>query len=451
MIIRRKQGCVVRNSEKRIFSDLNYMHQDSFLQKCRILKENHFTRKRKMPLSNLLLSIPFRKGRTLYVELKYFKEIFKMQKPISKPGYLKQRLKLNPEVFRDLLRHHAKNFFKDTQVVKKWKEYLVLAIDGSSCNVPLTPENVSIYGDTAKKGGKERPQVGISCLFDVCNRIIIDMSTAACKFDERAEAIKHLGNASDIIGKKKSICIFDRGYPSGIFFMDLMERNQLFIIRLGSTAFGREQKQMTNEDQWMDIIFDKSRIGATRRNGKIENADRMEKTVSIRLRFVRLTLDNGNEEYLITNLSEKNVTTKEMQELYHMRWEIESAYDDMKNKLQMENFTGSKPIIIEQDVYATGYLYNIMSDIIQDTEKELENQIKYKHKMQINRNIAAGVVKEEVIKLVLEQDANKQQDIMDAIILEIKSNLLPVRVGRSYKRSKGQLASNYSNVRKKSY
>ena len=134
-----------------------------------------------------------------------------------------------------------------------------------------------------------------------------------------------------------------------------------------------------------------------------------------------------------------------------MRWGIETAFDDMKNKLQLENFTGSKPIIMEQDIYATGYLYNIMSDIMQDAEKERDKEKEYKYKMQINRNIAAGVIKKEVILLLLEENPKEREQIMTNLIKEIKSNILPVRRERSYDRANGNLASKYSNVKKRSF
>ena len=40
--------------------------------------------------------------------------------------------------------------------------------------------------------------------------------------------------------------------------------------------------------------------------------------------------------------------------------------DDLKNKMQTENFTDENPIIIEQDIYASVYLSNIINDILQN-------------------------------------------------------------------------------------
>ena len=108
----------MRNSKRRLFADLELLENNNFIDLCRNSNKRHFTRKRKMPLKNLLLSIPFRKGKTLYFELKYFKEIFSMSSTISKAGYLKQRQKLNPIAFLELLDFIQKIF---TRIKHQWK------------------------------------------------------------------------------------------------------------------------------------------------------------------------------------------------------------------------------------------------------------------------------------------------------------------------------------------
>ncbi len=44
---------------------------------------------------------------------------------------------------------------------------------------------------------------------------------------------------------------------------------------------------------------------------------------------------------------DRRINTEQISQLYKMRWEIETAIDDMKNKLELEKFTGSTPIIME--------------------------------------------------------------------------------------------------------
>jgi hypothetical protein len=73
----------------------------------------------------------------------------------------------------------------------------------------------------------------------------------------------------------------------------------------------------------------------------------------------------------------------------------------MKDKLQMENFTATKPALIEQDIYATAYLVNLIFDLAQDAERELHAHTarsSHKHEMTINKSFAIGVAKDEMIR-----------------------------------------------------
>jgi hypothetical protein len=254
----------VRHSESRISGDMIYAKTIAFVNLCRALKETHFTRIRKMSLDNLMLSVLFRKGRTLHMELRGFKKILALKDTISKVGYLKQRLKLNPVAFLALARHHAENFYKDTQMVKKKNGFLILAADGSAINIPTTEESLSTYGNASKRNVKPQAQLGLSCLYDTMNKMIVDCSINRWKFSEREQALLHIDNMLEVIGAHPCVIILDRGYPSAEFFIDLMERQQKFLVRLSSTTFKQEQKQMKNDDCLVEVVFDQTRINPHR-------------------------------------------------------------------------------------------------------------------------------------------------------------------------------------------
>lgn len=440
----------MRNSESRISGDMIYSKTIAFVNLCRALKETHFTRIRKMSLDHLILSVLFRKGRTLHMELRSFKKLLSLKDTISKVGYLKQRLKLNPVAFLALARHHAQQFYKDTKMVKKKNGYLILAADGSGINIPTTEENLSTYGNASKKNVKPQAQLGISSLYDTINKMIIDCSINRWKFSEREQALLHIDKMLEVIGAHSSVVVFDRGYPSAEFFLDLMNRQQKFLVRLSAATFKKEQKQMSGDDCLVEVVFDRTRINPHKGTS---TAEKMMKAGSINLRFVRLLLQNGDYEYLATNLTPEEFSTKEIGELYSMRWGIETVYDDLKNKLGIENFTGTKPILLEQDIYATIYLCNVMNDIMLEAQIELEQEERNggKYEMAINKNIAIGIMKEDLIHFILERSERKRKARMNAIVNEIKSNLLPIRKGRHYPRTKSLLSGKYSNSRKNSY
>ena len=66
-------------------------------------------------------------------------------------------------------------------------------------------------------------------------------------------------------------------------------------------------------------------------------------------------------------------------------------------------------------------------------------QMKYKHKMVINQTISIGILKNDLIYIILEKDKEKQKVLFNNLYNDISKNLIPVRPGMHYKRIKGQL------------
>ena len=119
----------------------------------------------------------------------------------------------------------------------------------------------------------------------------------------------------------------------------------------------------------------------------------------------------------------------------------------------MENFTGTKPVLLEQDIYSTIYVSNIAEDISRDIEHEQADHLRndYKHRMAVNRALCIGLLKNDLIYILLEKDRQRQTELFQQIYDEISKNIVPVRPDRHYKRTKGQLAAKYSNTHKRCY
>jgi len=130
--------------------------------------------------------------------------------------------------------------------------------------------------------------------------------------------------------------------------MRLNTRGQKFLIRLGSKDFKNEQQSMKTEDEPVSIAVTKSRLSHYKGT---EAYDQLVSLGSINLRMVKIFLDCGTVQVLVTNLDSNEFDTEEISALYKMRWGIETAFDTLKNKLAIENFTGTKPVL-----YRTRYL-----------------------------------------------------------------------------------------------
>ena len=161
----------MRKFQYRFLMDQSFSRTDAFADICRGGNQNVLIRRRKMPLEDLINSMLCRKGLTLKLELRNYMKISHPGTEISKPGYLKQRMKFNPGAIKYLYQYHNKNFYSDPEITPYlYKGHLVLAADGSDINIPTTPENLEIFGTASRKGTKPQAQIGLGCPYDVLNR-----------------------------------------------------------------------------------------------------------------------------------------------------------------------------------------------------------------------------------------------------------------------------------------
>lgn len=439
---------VMKYSQKRALLDISKINSDEFKVFCRSGKDNYFIRNRKMPLPDLLLTMINRKGLTLTLELRNYMKTAHPGSSISKPGYLKQRMKLNPDAFLELYKYHNRNFYSESGFLT-YNGYIILAADGSDINIPTTDETLKLYGTASRKNTKPQAQIGLGCIYDVMNRMILESDCNRVKFDEMRLAEKQMERIPETIGTQPYVIIMDRGYPSTPAFIHMMDKGIKFIVRLKRSDYKKEQLALCEDDSIVEIKLDKSRV---RHYEGTPDGERMKALGKISMRMVKVHLENGNTEVLATNLMPTEFTTLEIGELYHMRWGIETAYETLKSRLQLENFTGTKPILLLQDIYSTIYISNLAEDIILDAEREMnEKEKERKHKMAINQTVSIGILKNDFIYIFLETDPQKRNQLFQELYEDISKNLIPVRPNRHYHRTKGQLAGKYSNTHKRAY
>ena len=400
-----------------------------------------------MTLEWLVHSILNSKGKTQKMELR---RLLKLTKPcisISAWGYTKARLKVDPGAFVYLNDLHVGFFYEDRdETFRDYKGYLPVAIDRTDLHLPATTETALLYDNANSRSEYPVVMASASCAFDVCNHIIMDAVLCPYKRCERDSAREHIQKITNTYAQK-TICLFDRGYPSTEFLMELMEAENHFLFRLGSTTFQREQQRLSAEDAWIDIVLDKSRINPYRGTAL---AEKMQQTKKLHLRMARITLKNGTTEFLLSNLPDEEFTTGDLAELYRLRWEIETMYDTLKNKLNIENFSGKLNRLIQQDFHATIYLYNLIGDIQRGAESLLPRRhTKYARK--INQNMAIGIIKEGMLQMATARSGTIRGMIYLSIIKEIQAYTVPVRPDRHFPRNTTTRKTKHSINRKASY
>jgi len=410
-----------------------------------------FSRERKIRLPELFIQMLANKGRSQKNELFEFYREVNQSMDVSATAFFNARMKFNPEALLTIMQDITKEEYEEPDIISKYNDYYILAIDGSDVNLPATDETRAKYGHYNNQHSDAINTVlsSISTLYDCINELFLDIKIKPYKSSEDKSAMEHMNFIKDYLPTgEKYLTIFDRGYP-GIRLIDQMiEDNQFFLMRLPGTHLKKEQQALSadNPDQWIDVEYKKERANYYSDDRKFYN--KLQNTI-YRLRFIKLDYidKNGTSQtnYFITNLSNEDFSTESIYELYHLRWKIETGYRSLKSQIKMENFSGVRDILIRQDIYASAFIYNNVSMTVAESEAErkLNNQTEYKYPQKINRNFALGVLKTDLLKMfVLYKNKKAIQQAQRRFEENIIKYSCPIREGRSKPR---EVIGNHKN------
>jgi len=386
-----------------------------------------WTRKRIMPLYDMLICILAKKGLSAVMEIrKFFQAAGKMEQSVSKQDYLKQRKKLNPEVFKLLNSDYLKQFYRG-QEAKGWRGYLVLAEDGSRAEIPDSAENRKTYGENGNQHGETVSRANINTLYDVENRFILDVGIHRVDSSELTEAKEQIECLKETIGERKALVLFDRLYGSLEFINFLEEHGVKYIIRLQAGRYKAEVSGMRRKDEWVVLKHTGDRMKKLENTTAKRKQELAEKGHTL-VRMVRMRFADEEQGILLTNLKEGSAS--EIQGLYRRRWKIEQKFHTLKNKMKFESVTGKASIYVQQDFWAQMLVFNIVQDLITAAQRRAVREAKknkFLYEMRINENIAIGLFKEQFIRLMMTEDDQMKGALFKQLIADMEQYIVPVR------------------------
>jgi hypothetical protein len=402
-----------------------------------------------MPADDVIISILGRKGLTAAMEIRDYMKEKGGEANISKQAYLKQRLKLNHEVFIRLNKQYLLEFYRRIGEEDLFRGYLVLAADGSKAEVPASAENLKKFGCVGTPENHVARAL-VSCLSDVCNGFILDMQADGIKANESDMAEENIRHAREITGGIPLIVLFDRGYPS-IRLVDFLEREGIrYLFRLSSNDYKAERALMRSSDETVILAHTGVRLAKISVKHP-EEAARLREKGQTPTRITVHTNEAGEEIAFMSNLPEDEFSGAEVAWLYLKRWEIEKKYNTLKNKLRFESVTGEATLYVYQDFWAQILVCNMVTDILRSADEELaaeKEQKRYKHRIHANENMAMGLFKREMIGLMLEQDAKARSAGMEKLQKDMENYVLPYRNSKSHPRIFKKSNKNKRNLKR---
>lgn len=418
--------------------------KSDFVSKCRI-HEKDYIRKRKVVPQDIILYELNKRGLSSKMEIINFNNINDI-KNISSPGLLKQREKLNPNAFIYLMQETLKEFYVGYQnEVKTYKGYVLTGIDGSDFEIPNTKSSREKYNG---KQQKQCARVTVSTCYDLLNHYTLDTIVEKYDYSETEMARRHYEtiNKEQLLGNFKSIRIMDRGYRNLSNIYNYVKNDDKFLIRIAASVYEKENQSMKSNDEIIEIKYEYNRAKYYKHTDP-ELYEYLKSGNTIKVRCVKIELDTGEIETLLTNLVKNKFTTNEIKELYNLRWQIEINYRHLKNDLKIENITSSKEILIKQDIYSQVLVSNMLQAFINDNDKNIKQE-KYKNKMKTNTNMSVGIFKNTLIYILLEDNAKKRSEMMDNFCLAIEKYIVPIKPGRKNQRNNNPKNRYHINQRK---
>ena len=367
-----------------------------------VIQPQDFTRKRKLTFQYTWWCMMAHTGSSLLSEVHLFPIKFENQIPLVSPqAFSKARNKISytacEAIFKETIRYLLPS--------SVYKGYHLAAVDGSKL---LTPDTKSMRKTLGTCGNHtfQRAGAGISLLYDPLSDFIINAKLVSVNTSER-DTLMELLNEQPL---EKTILLLDRGYPSRELFHFLNEKKIYYIMRMSNGA--------STPKYIRDSVL-KDQIAADNKDANLTQ------------RILRIPLSNHTEELLVSNLLEEAFTIEDFKYLYHLRWPVETKYDELKNKWILEKFTGSSIQSVYQDFYNLLIKANITAYFRMISRKDAPKSKGYPKKIGIQASIK--FLQYYLPKLLCECN---RMCMMETMCMTLRKMLIPIRTARTFPRKK---------------
>ena len=390
-----------------------------------------FSRNRKLGFQRLLLMLLTMEGDCIKEEL--YRYFGRSTDTPSKAAFYKQRKKVKEDAFRSLLVSFTQKYQKKLLKGK----YSLVACDGSAADIFRNPDDSDTFFEPNGKSTRGFNQIHINAFFSVLDKKFTDLLIQPARKRNEYSAFCQMVDRSE--SDTPVIYLCDRGYASYNAFAHVIESGQFFVMRCTDDKtekiLGFPLDNIQQLDYHVERILSRSQSKKKRfhpeqeeqyrfvcKNVPMDYITQGHPEYRLSLRIIRIELSDSCYENLITNLPELDFDFDDLKDLYHLRWDEETSFRDLKYPLCLKAFHSQKYEYIIQEVWARAILYNFCSEIAMAVEIP---EKKRKYVYQVNYSEAIKICRDFL-------------RIHDGTTLDVEGliaqNILPVRPGRTFPR-----------------
>lgn len=244
--------------------------------------------------------------------------------PAGKSGISQARTRLGAEPLEVLYRSTVAPVATPETPGAWYRGWRIMSVDGTTLDVADTQANARAFGRPKSSRGVNQtgafPQLRLVGLVESGTHVI-------CAAQMGSYDTSELTLATDIVShlSTEMLCLADRGFLG----FDLWRQ----ALRSGAALLWRASASL--KLPVLERLSDGSYRSELRWNAKCRSEDRR----SIPVRVIKYTLpgvaDADTEYRLVTNILEPDrAPALDLADLYHERWEIETAFDEFKTHLK---------------------------------------------------------------------------------------------------------------------
>lgn len=401
-----------------------------------------FTRKSPLSFVRTVSLITSLLRRTLAIEL-FDCFSFTPHPPVSKSAFCQRRQLIKPSFFKDLFTLSATTFYRCFKQHKKWKGKLLFAVDGTGQKLPNEQWIGEFFGFHLNQHSN-RPSTRLLLFFDLLNKVIY---RAVFHSQKSSEIINTYPNVESL--PTNAIYIYDRGfYGYGLPFLHRRNGSDC-VIRMPIDASPEIQDflQSNEKERIITVLLTGRAYYSLHRLGLDP-----ERNAQIKVRLIKVVLDTGEVEVLLTTLLNRNrFHHKHFKWLYGKRWGVETAIYVLKSFLQLALSSAYTQPGVEQDIWATFLFYNKQSAIIFDLEQQVKTKTAHReYTYRVNRNVTAGLIKKWVYVIYL--DGPRKWRARTKVLLEhCLNHLEPYRPRTNRERERKIMRAQGRHIPEKNY
>jgi len=269
---------------------------------------------------------------------------------VTKSALSQARKKLKATVF-EALNERLLGSLAAQAPEPRWRGWRLVAADATTLRLPNWRENQEAFGVQWDNHGQSYVLARALGLFTTASKLMVKSAIGRYQDGERALLVQLLPQLA-----QDDLLVVDRGFPAAWLFAYLGQLGQGYIARMDHLGWPEVQSFLRSDRR--EAVFTRRVTPHARRQVRQLGIELAGGT--FRFRLVRVRLPSGKTEVLATSLVDATAfPADEFATLYHARWSIEEAFKLLKQRLNLEQFTGELPESIRQDFHAKVFTANL--------------------------------------------------------------------------------------------